>query len=365
MAFTSDNLQDLLLLSCNNYLTNSAETKYNDFASKDPFPQISDALLNYIDISMYALTTGMLDPFIPEKLTGVTYTCCFSGKYARYNRNNQMETKELADDETLQIRPNSITYLEIGTYFRVPHYMVFRFNLKVHNVYKGLLLGTGPIVDPGYKGKIFIPLHNLTANTYIIKKGADLISVEFTKLDRDNNWAMDQRSALGKVIKGLNFSSIPKYAPNIPEDRPIETYIRKALQGDVDFYKKDKEKIGVVSSMDDLSGKVDIKIEEVDTKIKEVDTKIKEVTDQIKDYQKRERILSVLSIISIIALLLTAVSMFITAGWYFKNAQALNETNSIMGQYGEAIVPLQDKNLQLQIDNLPWHSDLLVGKSVK
>lgn len=344
MTFTSDNLQDLLLLPCNNYLTNSAEKKYNDFASKDPFPQISDALLNFIDISMYALTTGMLDPFIPEKLTGVTYTCCFSGKYARYDRNNQMETKELEDDETLQIRPNSITYLEIGTYFRVPHYMVFRFNLKVHNVYKGLLLGTGPIIDPGYKGKIFIPLHNLTANTYIIKKGADLISVEFTKLDRDNNWAMAQHSALDKTIKGLNFSCIPKYAPNIPENRPIETYIRKALQGDDDFHKEDKEKIGVLSSMDDLSGKVDTKID---------------------NYQKRERILTVLSIISIIALLLTAVGMFITAGWYFKNAQELNATDTIIEQYEETTVPLQDKYVQLQINNLSWQSDLLVKECTK
>lgn len=356
MVFTSDNLQDLLLLPCNNYLTNSAEKKYNDFASIDPFPQISDSLLNFIDISKYALTTGMLDPFIPEKLTGVTYTCCFSGKYARYDRNNQMETKELADGETLQIHPNSITYLEIGTYFRVPHYMVFRFNLKVHNVYKGLLLGTGPIIDPGYKGKIFIPLHNLTANTYIIKKGADLISVEFTKLDRDNDWAMVRRSALGNTIKGLNFSSIPKYAPNIPENRPIETYIRKALQGDDDFYKKDKEKMGVVSSMDDLPEKIDAKMAEVDEKRKEVDKKI-------EDYQKRERILTVLSIISIIALLLTAVGMFITTGWYFKNAQALNETSSIMEQYGEAVVPSQD-NLQLQINIQPWYSDLLVGKTL-
>ena len=345
MAFTSDNLQDLLLLSCNNYLTNSAETKYNDFASKDPFPQISDALLNYIDISMYALTTGMLDPFIPEKLTGVTYTCCFSGKYARYDRNNQMETKELADGETLQILPNSVTYLEIGTYFRVPHYMVFRFNLKVHNVYKGLLLGTGPIIDPGYKGKIFIPLHNLTANTYIITKGADLISVEFTKLDRDNDWAMAQHSALYKIIKGLNFSSIPKYVPNIPENRPIETYIRKALQGDDDFYKEDKEKIGVVSSMDDLSGKVDKKISEVNSLVSEVDKKI-------ENYQKRERILTVLSIISIIALLLTAVGMFITAGWYFKNAQELNEDSEKLEEYNETLVPSQDAFWQLRIDDI-------------
>lgn len=30
--------------------------------------------------------------------------------------------------------------------------MVLRFNLSVSNAYKGVLLGTGPIVDPGFEG---------------------------------------------------------------------------------------------------------------------------------------------------------------------------------------------------------------------
>lgn len=70
----------------------------------------------------------------------------------------------------------------------MPDYMVLRFNLSVSNAYKGLLLGTGPIIDPGFDGNLFIPLHNLTGNEYIIKRGAPLIRVEFTKLSRHPIW---------------------------------------------------------------------------------------------------------------------------------------------------------------------------------
>ena len=320
MSFTSESLQHLLRLSCNSYLTNSAEKKYNDFAKKDPFPEIHDALLNSVDISKYAMTTGMLEPFVPEKILGITYTCCFSGRYLRYNKDNQVETKIIAHDEELEIQSNSITYLEIDTYFRVPHYMALRFNLKVHNAYKGLLLGTGPIIDPGYKGKIYIPLHNLTNNTYLIKRGADLISVEFTKIDRDNLWQLSLDSELSLMVNQLDFTSLSQYKPEIPENRPIEHYICQALQGSEGFYKKDK--IIVLSSMAGLEKKVDVSIKTAAEKMRMVDKKI-------ENYQKRERVLTVLSIISIIALLLTAVGIFITAGWYFKSAQAVNEAITI------------------------------------
>ena len=320
MSFTSESLQHLLRLSCNSYLTNSAEKKYNDFAKKDPFPEIHDALLNSVDISKYAMTTGMLEPFVPEKILGITYTCCFSGRYLRYNKDNQVETKIIAHDEELEIQSNSITYLEIDTYFRVPHYMALRFNLKVHNAYKGLLLGTGPIIDPGYKGKIYIPLHNLTNNTYLIKRGADLISVEFTKIDRDNLWQLSLDSELSLMVNQLDFTSLSQYKPEIPENRPIEHYICQALQGSEGFYKK--EKIIVLSSMAGLEKKVDVSIKTAAEKMRMVDKKI-------ENYQKRERVLTVLSIISIIALLLTAVGIFITAGWYFKSAQAVNEAITI------------------------------------
>lgn len=48
-------------------------------------------------------------------------------------------------------------------------------------MHRGLLLGTGPIVDPGYWGKLCIPLHNLTDEDHRILQHEGLIWIEFTK----------------------------------------------------------------------------------------------------------------------------------------------------------------------------------------
>ena len=43
------------------------------------------------------------------------------------------------------------------------------------------MLGTGPLVDPGFWGKLCIPLHNLTNEDYEIPLSDGLIWIEFTK----------------------------------------------------------------------------------------------------------------------------------------------------------------------------------------
>jgi hypothetical protein len=45
----------------------------------------------------------------------------------------------------------------------------------------GPLLGTGPLVDPGFRGKLLIPMHNLTASDYELATKEALIWIEFTK----------------------------------------------------------------------------------------------------------------------------------------------------------------------------------------
>ena len=59
---------------------------------------------------------------------------------------------------------------------RLPNYIAVQFNLRITHVHRGLLLGTGPLVDPGFHGKILIPLHNLTSEKYIIRADEGLIN---------------------------------------------------------------------------------------------------------------------------------------------------------------------------------------------
>jgi hypothetical protein len=126
--------------------------------------------------------------------------------------------------------------------------MVLRFNLQVQNVYKGLLLGTGPIVDPGFVGKLFIPLHNLTSNEYKIKSNAALIDIEFTKLSASEDWVLPNTTNQSKTVEALDFRIVPCFSKTIKPYRILDEYIKKALQGTPNFRKNDDEII-VNSSM--------------------------------------------------------------------------------------------------------------------
>lgn len=226
--YTSDQIN--ALISADPCLARKETEKYAEYKSKDPFPKVGEALLNSVDLLMYLLKVGIVEPFDVNKLKGVTYQCTFSGEAHRFNQDSQcMEEINLDDTNELILEKNSITYLKIEEKFHVPEYMILRFNLSVSNAYKGLLLGTGPIVDPGFEGNLFIPLHNLTGNEYVIKKGAPLIRVEFTKLSRHIDWK-NKRKNLFPLLKPITKST--------PRNAGFSKFIESALldSDDKKFY---------------------------------------------------------------------------------------------------------------------------------
>lgn len=81
----------------------------------------------------------------------------------------------------LTFRPNSLTFITTIEKFRIPCDMIARFNLLGYWVRKGLLLGTAPIVDPEFTGRLIIPIHNFSTNPVQIEYGDELVAVEFTK----------------------------------------------------------------------------------------------------------------------------------------------------------------------------------------
>ena len=69
------------------------------------------------------------------------------------NDTGEVEKKELRKDRDLNgqyyvVPCNSLVYIKLKQRLRLPFYLIGRHNLKIRYVYKGLLLGTGPQVDP-------------------------------------------------------------------------------------------------------------------------------------------------------------------------------------------------------------------------
>jgi deoxycytidine triphosphate deaminase len=185
-----------------------AQTRYDKYRDSDPFPSIAPALLNSADIIEYVIATGMLFPFREvrdsvQKLKPASYEADILGEYSFWDGTGTSHRGILKEGQPFVLAKNSIAFVQVEPNIRLPHYLAARFNLAIHHVHRGLLLGTGPLIDPGFAGKILIPLHNLTSDDYELFGGDSLIAIEFTKITwpppgRTRSTTDLDRSKLGK-----------------------------------------------------------------------------------------------------------------------------------------------------------------------
>ena len=170
-----------------------AEERYNLCKSSDPLPDVDPALLNSGDAYEYICHAGIIYPFTDEdtrkkKFKTASYEIDLLGKAWFTDEKGERHDEPLENGKKFVFPKNSIVYIIPEVKFRLPDYIALRFNLKITHVHAGLLLGTGPLVDPGYKGQLMIPVHNLTSKDYHVSGGEGFIWVEFTKLSRHKSW---------------------------------------------------------------------------------------------------------------------------------------------------------------------------------
>src|SRR6266498_565315 len=130
-----------------------AETRYNNWKVKDPFPEIPAALLNSADFLDYVATTGMIWPFDHEDqrhLKPASYLVAMAGPYTYWDGKGNQKSGELNRGDNFELPRNTIAFVTLEPLFRLPEYIALRFNLQIKYVHAGLLVGTGPLVDPGF-----------------------------------------------------------------------------------------------------------------------------------------------------------------------------------------------------------------------
>lgn len=200
-----------------------AQSRFMKWQSIDPFPDIKPALLNSADIADYVFTTSMVWPFYPDQLKSAAYEMQLGDEFLYWD-DKGTEIHSIIDNDatTITLKKNSITYVTLKESFLLPDYIALRFNLTINHVHKGLLLGTGPLVNPGFQGKLMVPIHNLTPNAYPLRPGDPLISVEFTKLSPTTEWAVEKEGLLRPAVRGV-------YVQKHKKDLPFKEYLKKAL----------------------------------------------------------------------------------------------------------------------------------------
>lgn len=150
---------------------------------EDPFDDLEPALLTAEQINNYARVTGLIYPFDEQLLKGATYEIGIGGNVYSWDDKKKKKIVSVASagESGIVLEANSITFVQTDVEFRLPQYIAMRFNLHIKLVHRGLLLGTGPIVDPGFRGRLLIPLHNLTSQPLTISQGEKIVWIEFTK----------------------------------------------------------------------------------------------------------------------------------------------------------------------------------------
>ena len=156
---------------------------FRDGDRRDPFLGIPPALLSAQHISDYVFHTGAIAPFDATEISGRLKKAAYEGRIGckAYKYDNEGNMEDVWNADSIIVQANSIVFVECDLDFRLPDFLALRFNLQIRHVHRGLLLGTGPLIDPGYWGKLCIPLHNLTDKDYSIPRSEGLIWIEFTK----------------------------------------------------------------------------------------------------------------------------------------------------------------------------------------
>lgn len=201
--------------------------KFGDNSYNDPENSfMDDGVLSTPQIEYYAKRYGIVENFDEKCLKAAVYEMRLGDQAVRWN--DKMELKfnmlEKAPDsgENLLARfcaqtpgpryawplnistaglilpPNSLTFVTIFEKFNLTRDIIARFNLKSVFVHKGLLLGGGPIIDPGYHSGIVVPLHNFSNIPVELTWREPLLKVEFTRTMNP-----DASSIAGIKVKSL------------------------------------------------------------------------------------------------------------------------------------------------------------------
>lgn len=318
-----------------------AAERYNQYIKKDPFPEIEPALLNSADICDYVSRIGMITPFYPENLKPASYGIKMKGEYMYWKTQEdkvcgmieQIEEKDDYGNFVFTIKKNSIAFVQLEPEFKLPPYIAARFNLKIKHIYQGLLLGTGPLVDPGYEGKLYAPLHNLTNNDYKIRIDLPLIWMEFTKISSNKEWAELYTKSQNRTGEYVSFDPIKKL-----KKQTLSDYINDAYQNGP-----------IVSTISGFFETTNKTIKGFEDRIKANETSVKETTDgATKVTTQFNRAIN----FAVVAVSATLVGIIVTLGISINQSIIVhNRAIEYMKDYDKKLEDGHSKYLKEQSDN--------------
>jgi deoxycytidine triphosphate deaminase len=156
-------------------LRSNHEWKFKDPKRNEPSRK---GLLLSDEIQAFCENGLLIRDWKPGLLRPASYTMTIGPEYV----DSRGKEGTLSNKKSFfYMEPNSIVYVSPREELNLPYYIAARFNLRVKWVYKGILLGTGPQVEPGFVGRLSCPLFNLTGQKVKIKLGDEFATIDFER----------------------------------------------------------------------------------------------------------------------------------------------------------------------------------------
>ncbi len=88
------------------------------------------------------------------------------------------------DRPLLTIPPSGVAIISTFERVNIPGYLIARWNLKVKKVYQGLVWTGSLQVDPGYSGRLFCPVFNLSRDNVRLEFRKPIFMIDFVRTTR-------------------------------------------------------------------------------------------------------------------------------------------------------------------------------------
>ena len=154
-----------------------------DDLSKYPCPEEDElgtsGVLTSDEIEYYAKKYKMIEHFDPKSLKPAGYELHLGEDYAIGGKEGKLYDQPGKDE--LIIPPFEVAIISTKEIINLPRFIIARWNLRVRKVYEGLLWTGGPQVDPGWVGRLFCPIYNLSSEPVKLRLGEPIVLMDFVK----------------------------------------------------------------------------------------------------------------------------------------------------------------------------------------
>lgn len=137
----------------------------------------SGAILLSNEIERYAREHQMIDPLEGECLEPASYNLRLGEQYRVAGKTRILDDK----NPYLTIQPYEVVVLSTYERLCLPRFIIGRWSLRVTAAYEGLLWTGGAQVDPGYQGKLYCPIYNLSNREIQLKYKQKIFSIDFVR----------------------------------------------------------------------------------------------------------------------------------------------------------------------------------------